>query len=146
MKTFSHIKIALLASSLLLSPAAWAEDAAPVAVLAEAQTAAELPWLYEGSDVPIDTSWTFGRLENGLRYAVKNNQVPAGQVSVRVRIDPTGRYQHSRAYLERLAADHDLDVLAFDRCEQRLEAGVFVPGWIVVLAAGRSAAGRRRRR
>ena len=59
---------------------------------------------------------------------------------------PTGRYQHSRAYLERLAADHDLDVLAFDRCEQRLEAGVFVPGWIVVLAAGRSAAGRRRRR
>ena len=48
---------------------------------------AEVPWLYEGSDVPIDTSWTFGKLDNGLRYAVKSNQVPAGQVSIRVRID-----------------------------------------------------------
>ena len=87
MKTFSHIKIVLLASSLLLSPAAWAEEAAPATISAEAQTAAELPWLYKGSDVPIDTSWTFGKLENGLRYAVKSNQVPAGQISIRVRID-----------------------------------------------------------
>ena len=86
MKTFSHIKIILLASSLLLSPAAWAESV-PITVPVEAQTAAELPWLYKGSDVPVDTSWTFGKLENGLRYAVKNNQVPAGQVSIRVRID-----------------------------------------------------------
>jgi zinc protease len=81
-------KSVLLASSLLLAPAAWAQDTAPPAATAiEAQTAAEVPWLYEGSDVPVDTSWTFGKLENGLRYAVKNNQVPAGQVSVRVRID-----------------------------------------------------------
>ena len=46
-----------------------------------------LPWLYQNSDVPVDTSWTFGVLENGLRYAVKDNGVPPGQVSVRVRID-----------------------------------------------------------
>ncbi len=86
MKALSHIKIALLASSLLLSPAVWAQ-AVPVTVPVEAQTTAEVPWLYEGSDVPVDTSWTFGKLENGLRYAVKNNQVPSGQVSIRVRID-----------------------------------------------------------
>ncbi|GAB5488574.1 MAG: insulinase family protein [Parasphingorhabdus sp.] len=46
-----------------------------------------LPWLYKGSDVPVDKSWTFGELKNGLRYAVKRNGVPPGQVSVRVRLD-----------------------------------------------------------
>ena len=66
----------------LLAPAAYAEDAAPVA-----QAQVDVPWLYEGSDVPVDTSWTFGELENGLRYAVKKNVVPQGQVSIRVRID-----------------------------------------------------------
>lgn len=45
------------------------------------------PWLYENSDVPIDTAWTFGTLPNGLRYAVRRNGVPPGQVSVRLRID-----------------------------------------------------------
>lgn len=58
---------------------------------AAAETPAEpseaLPWLYKGSDVPIDRSWTFGSLENGLRYAVKRNGVPPGQVSIRVRLD-----------------------------------------------------------
>jgi zinc protease len=45
------------------------------------------PWLYENSDVPIDTAWRFGTLPNGLRYAVRRNGVPPGQVSVRLRID-----------------------------------------------------------
>lgn len=52
-----------------------------------AEASAEQPWLYEGSDVPVDKSWTFGVLDNGLRYAVKNNGVPPGQVSIRVRMD-----------------------------------------------------------
>lgn len=65
---------------------------------------------------------------------------------VDVRLAPTGRYQHSRGYLERLAADHDLEVLAFDPSEARLEAGVFVPGWLFVLSAGRRAARARHRR
>ncbi|MET0371252.1 MAG: insulinase family protein [Sphingobium sp.] len=45
------------------------------------------PWLYENSDVPIDTAWRFGTLSNGLRYAIRRNGVPPGQVSVRLRID-----------------------------------------------------------
>ncbi|MGE4321693.1 MAG: M16 family metallopeptidase [Sphingobium sp.] len=45
------------------------------------------PWLYENSDVPIDAAWRFGELPNGLRYAVRRNGVPPGQVSVRLRID-----------------------------------------------------------
>lgn len=63
----------------------------PAPALARESTAlaqaADVPWLYENSDVPVDTSWTFGRLRNGIRYAVKQNGVPAGQVSIRIRID-----------------------------------------------------------
>ncbi len=57
---------------------------------------------------------------------------------------PTGRYQHSRAYVERLAAAHDLEVRAFTATEIRLEAGAFISGWVFVLAAGRGRAPRRR--
>lgn len=45
------------------------------------------PWLYENSDVPIDPAWHFGTLPNGLRYAIRRNGVPPGQLSMRVRID-----------------------------------------------------------
>ncbi|MDT8759117.1 insulinase family protein [Sphingomonas psychrotolerans] len=48
---------------------------------------AEDPWLYKGSDLVHDDAWKFGRLSNGVRYAVRKNGVPPGQVSVRVRID-----------------------------------------------------------
>ena len=59
----------------------------------QAQTAprpvqtADDPWLYKNSDLVHDDAWKFGRLPNGLRYAVRKNGVPPGQVSVRVRID-----------------------------------------------------------
>ncbi len=62
--------------------ATWAKTAT-----SSKETESKLPWLYEGSDVPVDKSWTFGVLKNGLRYAVKKNGVPPGQVSVRVRLD-----------------------------------------------------------
>jgi len=45
------------------------------------------PWLYQNSDVPIDTAWRFGTLRNGLRYAIRRNGVPPGQISIRVRVD-----------------------------------------------------------
>ena len=45
------------------------------------------PWLFKGSDIPPDPAWNFGALPNGLRYAVRKNGVPPGQVAVRVRID-----------------------------------------------------------
>ena len=44
-------------------------------------------WLYQGSDIPRDPAWRFGTLPNGVRYAVRQNAVPAGQVAIRVRID-----------------------------------------------------------
>jgi zinc protease len=72
----------------LSAPAAlYAQTATPPEVVKTSDAEAATPWLYEGSDVPVDKSWTFGTLPNGLRYAVKKNIVPAGQVSIRVRID-----------------------------------------------------------
>jgi zinc protease len=59
-----------------------ARDAAPAAASNE-----PVSWLYRGSDVPPDKEWIFGELKNGLRYAVRKNGVPPGQVSIRVAID-----------------------------------------------------------
>lgn len=45
------------------------------------------PWIYRGTDIPIDQEWLFGEMPNGLRYAVRQNSAPPGQVAIRVRID-----------------------------------------------------------
>ena len=50
-------------------------------------------WLYEGSDITPDAAWQFGTLPNGLRYAVRRNGVPPGQVSIRVRVDAGSLYE-----------------------------------------------------
>ena len=64
------------------------------------ETEGEKPWLYKGSDVPVDKAWTFGTLSNGLRYAVRHNAVPARQVSIRIRIDAGSLMEddHERGY------------------------------------------------
>ncbi|MEL7445328.1 MAG: insulinase family protein [Pseudomonadota bacterium] len=59
----------------------------PVPPPQAAQIGDEVPWIYEGSDVPVDREWLFGKMDNGLRYAVRSNGVPPGQVSIRVRVD-----------------------------------------------------------
>ncbi|MDF7773786.1 insulinase family protein [Sphingomonas sp. AOB5] len=75
---------ALVALSILgLAVPAIAQQAPPARTI---QTA-EDPWLYKNSDLVHDTAWRFGRLPNGLRYVVRKNGVPPGQVAVRVRID-----------------------------------------------------------
>jgi zinc protease len=53
----------------------------------------KVPWLYKGSDVPPDLEWNFGELSNGLRYAVRKNGVPPGQVSIRIRVDAGSLYE-----------------------------------------------------
>ena len=89
MRTFSN---ALAFAALLLSTPAFAQ-AAPAAT--KGGKPAAQPWLYEGSDVPVDDTWTFGVLPNGVRYAVKKNDVPAGQVSIRVRIDAGALHENN---------------------------------------------------
>ena len=50
-------------------------------------------WLYKGSDITPDPAWSFGTLPNGLRYAVRRNGVPPGQVAVRVAMDVGSLYE-----------------------------------------------------
>jgi zinc protease len=54
----------------------------------------KLPWLYEGSDLPVDKSWAFGIFPNGLRYAVKQNDSEKGKFTVRLRVNG-GRLRNS---------------------------------------------------
>jgi zinc protease len=51
------------------------------------QAAGDTGWFYRGSDIQPDPAWIFGTLPNGLRYAVRRNPMPAGQVSIRLRMD-----------------------------------------------------------
>ena len=62
--------------------------AAPAAVPVDTSA-----WLYKGSDITPDPAWRFGTLPNGLRYAVRRNGVPPGQVSVRVAMDVGSLYE-----------------------------------------------------
>ena len=72
--------------ALALSAPAVAQRKVPV-VAAKVPAAAPVPWLYRGSDIPVDAAWTFGELANGVKYAVRRNGVPPRQVSIRVAID-----------------------------------------------------------
>lgn len=44
-------------------------------------------WAHERSDVKADPSIRFGQLPNGMRYALQRNATPAGEASLRLRID-----------------------------------------------------------
>jgi zinc protease len=91
---------------------------------ASAAPAADQPWLYVGSDVPHDPKWTFGVLPNGLRYAVRHNGVPPGQVSVRIVADVGSLYETDaqRGYA------HLIEHLVF-RDSKYLKSGEAIPTW-----------------
>ncbi|MFD1787357.1 M16 family metallopeptidase [Sphingomonas floccifaciens] len=80
---FATLPVLLFAGAL---PAQQAPKPAPV-IQAPAVTVDKSAWLYKGSDITPDPDWRFGTLPNGLRYAVRRNGVPPGQVAIRVRMD-----------------------------------------------------------
>lgn len=82
------------------------------------------PWLYRGSDVPQDKEWVFGELPNGLRYALRKNGVPPGQVAIRVRMDVGSLHEEES---ERGFA-HLLEHLVF-RQSRYLAEGAAIPTW-----------------
>jgi zinc protease len=71
----------------LAAPLAGQTPSPPPAATRPSVAVDTAPWLYVGSDLRHDPAWQFGTLPNGLRYAVRKNGVPPGQVSIRVRID-----------------------------------------------------------
>ncbi len=43
-------------------------------------------WAFEASDIPVDPAYTFGRLANGMRYAIRQNATPKGTALVRMQV------------------------------------------------------------
>jgi zinc protease len=66
------------------TPAVLAQEAAPQPITATATEPAGLPaWGIETSDFPADPDITFGRLPNGMRYALMRNGNPKGEAAIR---------------------------------------------------------------
>lgn len=104
-----------------------AEARTPVrraATAAKPAPKAPVPWLYRGSDVPQDKEWIFGELPNGLRYAVRRNGVPPGQVSIRVLVDAGSLYETD----SQRGFAHLIEHLTF-RDSKYLKSGEAVPTW-----------------
>jgi len=85
MRNFSVAAGLLLALSPLALTTALAAQDAPAAQASPEPTAPT--WAFEESDVPVDTGYTFGQLDNGMRYIIRQNATPAGTAMVRMRID-----------------------------------------------------------
>lgn len=106
------IRLRPLAASLVLALAPFALPsllAAQEAPAAQTQAKAPEPvWPFEISDVLVDTGYTFGRLDNGLRYIIRRNATPAGTALVRMRIgsgalEETDSERGLSHYLEHMA-------------------------------------------
>lgn len=82
------------------------------------------PWIYSGTDIPRDPEWVFGALDNGLRYAVRRNNVPPGQVSIRIRVDAGSLYETRSEQ----GFAHLLEHLLF-RQSKYLAEGQAIPTW-----------------
>ena len=107
---------------LIVQPAVAATgDASQTAVKSVEKTD---PWIYRGTDIPPDREWTFGTLPNGLRYAVRRNNVPPGQVSIRIAVDAGSLYESEK---ERGYA-HLLEHLLF-RQSKYLGVSEAIPTW-----------------
>lgn len=77
-----------VAALTLIAPAdAKIKPAQPAPIAAASQPATAVPWLFRGSDLPVEKGWLFGVLPNGVRYAVRQNKYPANSLAIRVRMD-----------------------------------------------------------
>lgn len=74
MKAFAGLALLLLSGMANASPA-------------PAGAERTVPWNTETSDLEPDTSIIYGRLPNGLRYAIRPNQRPQNQVIIRMALD-----------------------------------------------------------
>jgi zinc protease len=88
--------------------------------------AAPSGWAQDQSDLAADPSVLFGTLPNGLRYAVKRNVTPPGQVSVRLQINAGSMMESQNQagiahFLEHMAfrgSSHIKDGEVFKRLER----------------------------
>jgi zinc protease len=85
----------ILASIALLSSWAFAQTApVPLPGVPIAPKAPEGSiWPWEGSDLKSDPSIVYGVLPNGMRYAIRQNKLPEGAVTLRFRLDAGSKYE-----------------------------------------------------
>jgi zinc protease len=70
--------------ALAAAPAVWAQEATTQPVTSAAAQPGGLPaWDIQTSDFPADSDITFGRLPNGMRYALMRNGNPKGEAAIR---------------------------------------------------------------
>jgi zinc protease len=80
-------KSLLLVLLLALGLSACAPQLDRVASAAAAPSTRERPvWAFEASDIPVDPEFRFGRLDNGMRYVIRQNATPKGTAAVRMEI------------------------------------------------------------
>lgn len=94
---------------LLVAASATALIAASPA-LAQTQVAPSDPWAQAASDIPADSNVRFGVLPNGMQYAVLRNATPAGQASLRLRIDAGSLMENE----DQLGLAHFMEHMAFN--------------------------------
>ncbi|MBU6267918.1 MAG: insulinase family protein [Sphingomonadales bacterium] len=75
---------------------------------AASRPAAPPAWQLPASDIPADPAFHFGRLANGMRFALRRNVHPAGQVLVRMEVaagslDETERERGFAHFVEHMA-------------------------------------------
>ncbi|ACB74265.1 M16 family metallopeptidase [Opitutus terrae] len=68
------------------------------------------PWPHEVSDLPVNPAVTWGRLDNGVRYAVAPNAEPAERVSLRLLVLAGSMHENER----QRGYAHFVEHLAFD--------------------------------
>jgi zinc protease len=80
--------LAACAGSMVVVQPAMAKAAAKPAPTKSAAKAKETQpiWAFEKSDVPLDPAWRFGRLASGMRYIIRPNTTPKGEVMVRMEV------------------------------------------------------------
>ncbi|MBS0482796.1 MAG: insulinase family protein [Proteobacteria bacterium] len=72
---------------LSLSTLTLAACAPQVGRVASAAARPKPVWAFQVSDVPLDESYRFGQLGNGMRYVIRHNATPRGTALVRMQID-----------------------------------------------------------
>lgn len=123
-RRFAFLVFALLAGTAPLGVGAQARPVVSSTKTTGTTAGSAQNWLYAGSDVPQDKEWIFGRLPNGIRYAVRHNGVPPEQISVRVLVDAGSFYETDaqRGYA------HLIEHLTF-RDSKYLKSGEAIPTW-----------------
>lgn len=97
--TFRAVSCLAIATGLALAatPAVMAQNAASPAATAPASEVRGIPaWDIASTEIPADPAVTFGRLPNGMRYALMRNGNPAGEATIRFNIEVGFREENDR--------------------------------------------------